>query len=107
VWISAWSDLSIEEWEETHRRWQELVRYIEAEHLAHGVLDAQSRVPEAHLLAAVQANELVGFRMFLYTIKLRPGFVAHPAIRHLQDREEPGICWIKRVSQESDGIRQP
>lgn len=163
------SSFDIEEWEETHPHWQELIRYIESEQLAYGVLDEQGRVPGAHLLVAVQAYQLMGFLMFLvqpigpemdcpilcdregralteakirafhvreewrgqgigtalqrevlhmaaaqgcyqvrsrsdfsrqanYAIKLKLGFVAHPAIRSLKGGEEPGIYWIKRIS---------
>ncbi|MBA3531720.1 MAG: GNAT family N-acetyltransferase [Ardenticatenales bacterium] len=32
-----------------------------------------------------------------YAIKLKLGFVAHPTIRQLKDRQEPSVYWIKRV----------
>lgn len=35
-----------------------------------------------------------------YAIKLKLGFVAHPAIRHLKSGDEYGVYWIKRVSDE-------
>jgi GNAT superfamily N-acetyltransferase len=55
----------IEEWNARHPRWLELVDYISAQNLAHGVLDEDGDVPSRCLLVAIQDHKLVGFLMFL------------------------------------------
>lgn len=37
-----------------------------------------------------------------YAVKLKLGFVAHPAIRHLKSGDEYGVYWIKRVTDENE-----
>jgi GNAT superfamily N-acetyltransferase len=61
------TNYSIEEWDETHPRWHEFVACLEtvAPEQAPFVLEKYRQAQQAHLLVALQSNEVVGFIRFV------------------------------------------
>jgi len=60
------ADCSIEEWDETHPRWNEFVACLEAAapDQAPFVFEKYTPAHQSHLLVALQTNEVVGFIRF-------------------------------------------